>query len=62
VRLTKIGSFAFAEGSALYFGEKANVQLVRWDKIVYKKYTVGKDKKYRSIGSRVGCLLVHLSR
>lgn len=35
--LAKSGSFGFAEGSALCFGEKPNVPIVRLAKIVFKK-------------------------
>jgi hypothetical protein len=37
VRWLESGSFGFAEGLALCAGEKPNVPLVRWEKIVFKK-------------------------
>jgi hypothetical protein len=40
--VAKNGSFAFAEGSALCVGAKANVPFVGWLKIVFKKCAVGK--------------------
>ena len=43
--LAKIGSFGFAEGSALCFGAKPNVPLVRLAKIVFKKVRWGKKIK-----------------
>jgi hypothetical protein len=48
--VAKNGSFAFAEGSALCVGAKANVPFVRLAKIELKKSAGAKNKKYRRVG------------
>ncbi|MDP3665806.1 MAG: hypothetical protein Q8R50_03930 [Sediminibacterium sp.] len=45
----KNGSFAFAEGSALCVGAKANVPFVRLVKIVFKKCAVEKNKNTEAL-------------
>jgi len=45
--VAKNGSFAFAEGLALWDGAKANVPFVRLAKIVFKKCGGEKNKKLR---------------
>jgi hypothetical protein len=57
--VVKNGSFAFAEGSALWVGAKANVPFVRLAKIVFKKVRWKKNKKHR-VGWSVGLLIVDL--
>jgi len=47
----RFGSFAFAEGSALCVGAKANVPNVRLVKIELKKMCGGENKKYRRVGN-----------
>ncbi len=47
----EFGSFAFAEGSALCVGAKANVANVRLAKIELKKMCGGENKKYRRVGN-----------
>jgi len=49
--LARIGSFGFAEGSALCVGAKPNVPLVRLAEIELKKMCGGKNKKYRRVGN-----------
>jgi len=48
----KNGSFAFAEGSALCGGAKANVPFVRLVKIVLKKCAVEKNKNTEALAFR----------
>src|SRR5690554_342102 len=59
----EIGSFGFAEGSALCVGAKPNVPLVRLAKIVFKKCAVGKNKNTEALafGSAVLWLICPVS-
>jgi hypothetical protein len=57
--LAKLALWLLPNGKLMRLGQKPNVPLAGWLKIVFKKCGWGKNKKHR-VGNEVGLLVVRL--